>query len=125
MPRLRSSVASRVRLCAIAPVMLGPQTPYRSRDPDKRRAIRPPGLEEQHRFARLDERIRRGTTRRARPEDHQTLILEPFSGDLERGTHGSQRDGTGALHIVVEDPHPVPVLLEDASGIPWPEVLEM
>src|ERR1035438_4640891 len=58
-------------------------------------------------------------------EDDHSLVAQRHSADAHGGDGRRQRDGTGALHIVVENADPVAVLLEDPPSIARRKILPL
>ncbi len=59
------------------------------------------------------------------PEHHDALLAERHAGDVERGPDGGERDGAGALHVVVEHAVALAVPLQEAPRVARAEVLEV
>jgi hypothetical protein len=57
------------------------------------------------------------------PEDHHALVAHPRAGRADARDSRGERDGSGALHVVVERQDLRGVALEDAAGVLDPEVL--
>src|SRR5581483_12389080 len=69
--------------------------------------------------------VRNPDTGCARAEDNHSMLSQRRATDANRRDRGRERDGAGALHIVVERADEVAVLLEDAPSVCGCEVLPL
>src|ERR1039457_5255236 len=64
-------------------------------------------------------------TRRTGSKDDHALVAQRRPADADGGDGSGQRDGAGALYIVVEGADAVAVLLEDAASVARREVIPL